>query len=171
MSNRYQIKAFMAQFPAIFATEERGDGHLYFVHGAFGVLSDVRVARVTPELMQHVPRWERYPNSSRKECVLLFSRGWTLLGSVCQSESGQIGHTHFFALGESVGESISRLGCARDVAFIVSVVEDDPYDGERTTSVVLRKAPKGWSIAEWVAHEERRARNQLAGDLLAIDAI
>ena len=170
MSNRYQIKAFVAQFPKIFATHQSGDREVY-THGAFGVLSDVRVARVTPELMQHIPQWERHPYSSRKEIVLLFARDWTLLGSVEQSESGQIGHTHFSARGESIGEAISRMVCARDVAFIVRIVEDNPYEGECTTSVVVHKSPKGWTIPEWIAREERRARNQLAGDLMAIDAI
>lgn len=170
MSNRYQIKAFVSQFPAIFATEDR-DGKSYYVHGAFAALCDVRVARVTPELMTKIPKWERYPNSAYKESILLFNKNWTLVGSVNQSESGQIGHAHFSARGESVGEAISRLGCARDVAFVVAIVEDDPYEGERTTEVVLYKSPKGWSVAEWVAREERRARNQLTGDLLAIDQI
>ncbi len=170
MSNQYQIKAFMAQFPAIFATEKRGD-KLFYTCGAFGVLSDVRVARVTPELMRHTPHFERHPYSSREERVLLFSRDWALLGSVAQSQGGQVGHTRFDARGESVGEAVSRLGCARDVAFVVSVTEDDPHEGERTTEVVVHKAPKGWSIPEWIAREEQRACNQLVGDLLAIDAV
>ena len=170
MWNQYQIKAFRSQFPALFATRRDGDREVY-VHGAFGVLSEVRVARVTPELMAHVPHFERHPYSSREERVLLFSRDWTLLGSVAQSESGQIGHTRFDARGESVGEAISRLGCARNVVFVVSIVEDDPHEGERTTGVVLHKTPKGWTIPEWIAREERRARSQLVGDLLEIDAV
>ena len=170
MSNRYQIKAFQSQFPALFATRRDGDREVY-VHGAFGVLSEVRVARVTPELMAHAPHCEQHPYSWNAERVLLFTHNWTLLGSVAQSESGQIGHTRFDARGESVGEAISRLGCARDVAFIASIVEDDPHEGERTTEVVVHKTPKGWSIPEWIAREERRARNQLAGDLLEIDRV
>jgi hypothetical protein len=170
MRNRYQIKAFQNQFPAIFMTEER-NGESFYKHGAFGVLSDVRVARVTPELMQHKPHREVWPYSSREEKVLLFSRSWELLGSVDQSSSGQVGHTRFCDLGETIGEAISRLECSRDVAFIVSIVEDDPHEGERATSVVLHKSPKSWTIVEWIAREERRAANELCGTLNAIDRV
>lgn len=170
MSNRYQIKAFQLQFPAIFETEKNGDRTVY-KHGAFGVLSDVRVARVTPELMQHTPHREVWPYSSRAEKVLLFSRSWDLLGSVERSSSGQVGHTRFCDSGETIGEAISRLECSRDVAFIVQIVEDDPHEGERTTSCVVHKAPKGWTIAEWLSREERRAANELRGAMNDIDRV
>jgi len=170
MSNQYQKKAFIAQFPAIFEVEER-EGRSFYKHGAFGVLSDVRVARVTPELMQHRPHKERWPYSSCGEKVLLFSSSWELFGSVEQSSSGQVGHTRYNDRGEMIGEAISRLSCAHDVAFIVAIVEDDPHEGERTTSVTVHKAPKGWTVAEWVAREERLARNVLTAQLNAIDEV
>lgn len=169
MSSRYQIKAFQAQFPAIFATD--GESAPCYKYGAFRWLSEARVARVTPELMQHRPHHERYPYSSREERILLFDRGWTLLGSVAQSESGQIGHTTFSARGETIGEALSRLGCASEVAFVVSISEDEPHEGERAVSVTVHKPPKGWTIPEWVAREEQRAGNALAAQITEIDRV
>lgn len=174
-SNRFQIDAFVAQFSSLFATEIKL-GIERYVHGPFSHLSGVRVARVTPELMQHTPESESYSSGltdwHHTESVLLFDAQWCLLGTVRQNDSGEVhGSRRWSEDGESVGEAIARIGCADTVTFVVSIRDDSPHEGPHTVEVAVCKPPKGWTIPEWIERERQRAQAEIDARMNDIDTV
>ena len=184
-SNRYQINAFVHQFAALFAANHNSqplfdaerDGNSW---ADASKVESVAVARVTPELLQKTPSVTSYDSGCAswydKELVVLFDRNWQALAEVRPDDSGEIvgARSRWSRDGETIGEAIARTGCRHDVAYIVVIRTG--YNIENFYSVggynvILYKAPKGWTISEWVAREERRARNEIAAQLHTIDTV
>jgi len=184
-SNRYQINAFVSQFAALFAAnhinppmfDAERDGNSW---ADAAKVESVAVARVTPELLQKTPSVTSYDSGCAswrdEERVVLFDRNWRALAEVRPDDSGEIvgARSRWSHDGETIGEAIARTGCRHNVAYIVVIRTG--YDIENFYSVggydvVVHKAPKGWTIGEWVAREERRARTELAAQLNTIDAV
>lgn len=183
-SNRYQIKAFVQQFSKLFV-ENNLDNPLFTAEQSgnswanCAKVESVHVARVTPELLQKTPSVTSYRSGCAdwrdEERVILFDRNWRALAEVQPDDSGEVhGVRRWNHDGETIGEAIARTGCRRDVAYIVVIREGHTIENFNSVGgydVVVHKAPKGWTIAEWVAREERRARTELAAQLNAIDEV
>lgn len=183
-SNRFQINAFVAQFSALFAPnnfdqplfeEERG-GCSWADPSR---VENVAVVRATPELLRMKPQVQSYSSGLANWCdeerAMLFDRNWRALAKVRPDTSGEVcGSSRWSHDGETIGEAISRAGCRHDVAFIVVIHSGHDIQDFYSVGgydVTIHKAPKGWTISEWIAREERRAKNELLGKLNDIDRV
>lgn len=156
-STRFQIQAFAREFPALF----RGDKPLIDASR----VQEVRVSHVTRELLEvHPSSWEAAHREGDHEDdgVWLLGADLSPIGKV---RSSRTYGTDVTADGETVGEAIARLGCADRVA---AILRRWTGYGARYEAVLYR-APKGWSIPEWVSEQQRRAAALLAAEVAAID--
>lgn len=174
-SNRYQINAFVHQFAALFAVDNDGKAWANSAN-----VESVRVTRVTPELLQKTPSVTSYSSGCAdwkdEERVLVFDRDWQIMTEVRPNDSGEIvgARERWSRDGETIGEAISRAHCRHLVAYIVVIRMGHTIENFYSVGgydVVVHKAPKGWTIAEWVAREERRARVELVAQLNTINAV
>lgn len=164
MSTRYQIQAFARQFPSLFS----GDKPLIDERG----VQDVRVARVTRELLETTPTsWEvaHRDGDHEDDEVWLLDADLSPIGKVISERTyGPLRRD-----GETIGEAIARLCCGDQVSailrrrtgYVVRCHEEvSRYD------VAIYRAPKGWAIPAWIAEQQRRAEQHLAAEVAAIDA-
>lgn len=168
MSTRYQIQAFQRQFPAIFSAQSEIIAR---------EVTDVEVSRVTSLLLGRRPHAETASgnliNRGDVERYFLLAEDWRILGEVVQEREDWTPRGTDTQGGETIGEAIVRLGVAALVAYVVRTARyysDQPGDPEDSYSVMLYKPPRGWTIAGWVAEQERRASTALAAQIAEIEA-
>lgn len=177
-SNEFQVQAFVKEFPALFVWPESrvyAERHVPLVRE--DVVQEVRVSRISPELMDARPHDESFSSSLAdthdRRLYFLLGEEMNLLGEVrpdvCHEDAGRHdGRSE--ERGETVGESIARLGVEDRIAYILYREDNAPYQGERTYCATLYKPPKGFSVVAWVKEQRRRAEGTLAAQVDVIDA-
>lgn len=166
MSTRYQIQAFKRQFPAIFS----GDKPLIDER----CVRDVRVARVTRELLETTPTsWEvaHRDGDHEDDDTWLLNADLSPIGKVISERTYGSERLGLRRDGETIGEAIARMGCTDRVAAILRRRAGyEVRSGEQVDryEAVLYLAPKGWTIRAWIAEQQRLADARLSSAVASI---
>lgn len=176
-STYFQIQAIRRQFPALFAWP---DGQAYGERNCPLVRDDriesVSVARVTQSLMAERPSRSTQSGNlvsiDDDRAFILLGDDFSVLAEVRQDEEHWAPDGTSARDGETVGEAIARLPDPRAVAYVLERHTGFTVEGYRSIGgyqVTLYKAPRGWTISEWIARKQHVAERQLSAQLLAID--
>lgn len=183
MSTRFQIEAFIREFTALFCWPDSPTGEQQTATRTAPLVrddrvEDIRVARVTPELLELVPARDTSDGNcvgiDDDQAVFLLAEDFSVLAEVRQNVSAWTPQEQTRENGETVGEAIARLRDPGAVKYILERRTGDEIEERYSVggyAVTLYKAPKGWTIPEWVAQQIARATAVLRAQVAEIDSV